>query len=170
MLKTKTTMMILVRRYADFGGALDTSNFSTVQTVLSSRWQLETIDATGVVTSNPGPAQLTVVSNTSALVQIRLSGVVDDAAHPSVSETWDIALAAGSRAFTFNTTGASVASAAPAAAAGAAVGMSIARHSVGFSARSIYALFDAGVVQMMNADGSASFFCGTRTLPTVYGA
>jgi hypothetical protein len=168
-------------RYADFDGALDTSNFSSLQSALSSRWQLDTVDAQGVVTSSPGPAQLAVVSNTSALAQIRLTGVVDDASSPRVSETWDIALSAGSRAFTLNTTGASVGAKAAAAAAAArddgddaaaaatAAGSFVARHSVGFSALSIYGLFDAGVVQMMNAAPAASFFVGTRPLPTVYG-
>lgn len=148
--------------FADFHGAVDTSNLTAATSVLAQdgRWQLAVVASNATSASSPPAAQLEIVQNTTEVVHIRLHGVLDDATSPSVNETWDIALAAGSRGLVLNTSGTEV-------GAGLAGG-AVAVHTAGFEALSIYALFDSGVVQMKNAADGADFFVGTQPLHSFY--
>lgn len=143
----------VVGLYADFSGQ---GVFNKVP-ILSS-WRLEREDDSGSV-FNPSPAALSILSNTSDLASISLSGIVDDMKNPSAEETWLISLHRDSRLFSFNTSGTMTKT----------ISAKSIKHSLGFEALSIFALFDRGVVQMKGAKSSNHFFCGTDTLSSVYG-
>lgn len=173
--------------FADYSGNLDTTNVTNLSPVLSSGLQLQTVDAFGVVKSNPAPANLTILVNTTAVASILLANIVDDKFNPLVVETWILTLKEAERYINFTTYGSTTRQSVP--SPGSMVELQtnsaskvasrafnhsyrtewLARHTVEFNALSIYAKFDEGMVQMKNANTAASFFCGTGTLKSLYG-
>eukprot|EP00048_Salpingoeca_helianthica_P022441 m.18288 g.18288 ORF g.18288 m.18288 type:complete len:773 (-) comp7326_c0_seq2:38-2356(-) len=124
---------------------------------------LEREDGNGQVHSSsngaaPGGVGVAVVQNTSVLVTVVLSSIVDDAANWAVNDTWTLSLSVHSRALEFDTQG---------RVTRTVLAMAV-RHALYWQPQSVYALFDRGVVQMMNAPASGDFFGSTDTLSRVY--
>jgi hypothetical protein len=118
--------------YADFLGM---GNYSTTN-VFGKPYALEVEDASGVHSSVAGvqSAEVTILSNTTELVSVMLSGIVDDAKDPTVKETWVLSLKQGERSYELNTTATVVKDSE----------VKSIRHAMGFNALSIYGLFNAG--------------------------
>eukprot|EP00040_Diaphanoeca_grandis_P026583 m.149250 g.149250 ORF g.149250 m.149250 type:complete len:880 (-) comp30646_c0_seq1:102-2741(-) len=133
--------------------------FLESKNALASNWALETVDSKGVTSRTSAKPTMMIVSNTTSLVSVKLSGITDHPTSPSASEDWVISLGSGDRGFELNTSGSTVG----ATNAGDIVSI---RHSALFSAISIYALFERGVVQM-RSDANTMFAAQDR-LPAVY--
>ena len=150
----------IVSLVADFLGA---GNFSTTHEVLGAKGIRLESQAAGlfqVVKSssdavNP-TATLTVLSNTSEYVAVKLSGVVDDVATPFAQEEWTLTLRRDERFVTFSTVGATLASNVHNAAA-ATTPVAV-RHASYFNALSVYGFFERGAVQMKDSSKKGSFF------------
>lgn len=94
------------------------------------------------------------LSETSVVVS--LSGISDCATKPTVLETWDVTLVQGSRQLLVSIAGKTVQSAS----------IKSIYHGLYSAAASQYALFDKGVVQMMNDRGRC--FASNESLPRTY--
>ncbi len=143
--------------------------------VLASPIRLEREDAAHRVCSSadgaaPDRFKWTVLQNDTDKVEVRLDGIVDCAASPLAEESWTLGVSKDSRSLSFAVTGrAAVASTAAAAATTDPPPASIVsvRRVVALHAVSLYAFFDRGVVQMMNAN-IANWFHSTDGLPRWY--
>jgi hypothetical protein len=121
---------------------------------------LERDDSDGTAhasSAGPGPdLAVDVLTNTRQQVRVRIDGVVDDPANPTVTSSWTISLAAGQRAFGLATQTTAV--------RGAQVAdVHLADY---WSAPDLNAWFNAGVVQMLN--NTASYFASTARLQRFY--
>ena len=124
-----------------------------LESVLNDGSVLSSADA------NNSGAKLRIITNTSELAAISISGIVDSVAAPMATETWTFALHREARVFDFNATGRLLFSEAGAVQV---------RRSMYLNAESIYAFFARGVVQMKAADAKASHFGATDMLPRLY--
>ena len=94
----------------DFNG---TRSFPATNNALASPWHLETEDTSGVVSSSSAAPTLTILSNTSTLVSVKLEGVTDSAGDGSgdsmsaavATEDWTVTLRSNERGVELNTTG-----------------------------------------------------------------
>ena len=94
----------------DFNG---TRTFPATNNALASPWHLETEDTSGVVSSSSAAPTLTILSNTSTLVSVKLEGVTDSAGDGSgdgvsaavATEDWTVTLRSNERGVELNTTG-----------------------------------------------------------------
>lgn len=100
-----------------------------------------------------------VARNDSTGVTVVVSGVLDCAASPAVNETWTLALDAAARGLRVDIAGSTV----PGVASLGSV-----RHSTYARAASVYALYDAGVVQMMSAPNGSQCFASAGRLHRAY--
>lgn len=97
-----------------------------------------------------------VLTNTRQQVKVRIDGVVDDAANPSVTSSWTISLAAGQRVFSLTTQTKALR---PAQVADV--------HLADYwSAPDLNAWFNTGVMQMLN--NTASYFASAASLRRFY--
>jgi hypothetical protein len=137
--------------HADF---LGTGNYSSTN-IFSKPYALEVEDASGVHSSIDATGSVvTILSNTTELVSVMLSGV----GVGQVTESWTISLKQGARSYELNTT----------AQIESDMTVKSIRHNMGFSAVSIYGLFAKGVVQMKNAKSSNNHFGSNGTIHRLY--
>jgi hypothetical protein len=106
----------------------------------------------------PGGVGVTVLVNTSVAASVQISSIVDDAASGAANDTWTLSLEVHSRALQFVSQG---------VVTRTVVAMAV-RHAFYWQPQAVYALFDRGVVQMMNAPSFADFFGSADTLRRVY--
>jgi hypothetical protein len=126
-------------------------------------FRLEREDEDGTVYSSAsGAAQqptVTVLSNTSDLVSVRVDGIVDLVGSPLVRESWQLSLSAGSRSIELRVEGGLLHDAQARAV----------RHGLYLSTpTSITGLFSQGVVQMKGARPRADFFGTNDTASRVF--
>lgn len=107
--------------------------------------------------TGPGPdLAVHVLTDTRQQISVRVDGVVDDPADPTVTSSWTISLAAGQRAF-------SLATLTRALRAAQVADVHLADY---WSAPDLNAWFNTGVVQMLN--NTASYFASTASLQRFY--
>jgi hypothetical protein len=107
--------------------------------------------------AGPGPdLSVAVLSDTPSQVSVRIDGIIDDRADPTVTSSWTLSLAAGQRDFTLTSRTRALRS-----------GQVADVHLAGYwSSPALYAWFDRGVEQMLN--NSAPYFASDAQLRRFY--
>lgn len=108
------------------------------------------------VGSKRSPLLASWKSQTDKLVTVQFSGISDCASDPLVEETWTLSLAENQRNVDINISGHTLRS-------GSVFGV---MHSLYLNSLSVYGLFDRGLAQMMNKQGSC--MGSNQTLDRVY--
>lgn len=134
---THLTCTTQVSAIGDFSGE---GHFPPASNALATPWALESVSLVGIVARHSGVPTVTVLSNTSDVVSVKLAGISDNGANPSALEDWVVTLNKGARGFELNVTGKITGKTALVVAV---------QHSSVFAAQSIYGLFDRGAVQQM---------------------